>query len=275
MDNASHRLPRLPRGRTFGLARALCLVSALLAPATSDAANRDQLRIIVEDQCAPHWARDRNPAPCRSVTSGTPDHPSGGYAVLHDITGGAHYLLIPIETLPGIETPELLAPGATNFFEAAWQARDSLATDTGRPVPDDAVALAVNSALARTQDQLHVHVSCQRESVHDALASMADRIDADWGPILLSTGPYEALRVMGNSLAGANPFKLLAERLPSAKENMGRYSLMVAAMNFGEGPGFIVLAGSGVPGSAMLLDPECTLATRPDHSQPRPPASQR
>jgi hypothetical protein len=48
--------------------------------------------------------------------------------------------------------------------------------------------------------------------------------------------------------------------LPGARENMGRYSLMVAAMAFKEGPGFIVLAGTGVPGSAMFLDPDCAIA---------------
>jgi hypothetical protein len=43
---------------------------------------------------------------------------------------------------------------------------------------------------------------------------------------------------------------------------MGHYSLMVAGMRFKEGPGFIVIAGTHVPGSAMLLDPRCAMVKR-------------
>lgn len=253
--------PRFPP-RTFPRF-ALLFAACVAAAGAAQAAGRDQLRVIVEEQCLPHWVEARAAAPCESVTLPATGGISQGYALLHDITGGAHYLLIPTETIPGIESAALLLPSAANFFQAAWEARAALAKDAGRPVPDDAVALAVNSALARTQDQLHVHVSCQKESVHDALSRMADRIGTDWQPILLSTGPYQAMRVMGASLAEANPFLLLAARLPGARAQMGRHSLMVAAMTFKEGPGFILLAGDGVPGSAMLLDAQCSLAGRP------------
>lgn len=255
------RMPRIRQGTL--LRRALPIVATLawvVAPGATQAASRDQLRVIVEDQCVPHWSRAHAAAPCESVTLPPAGTAGQGYALLHDITGGAHYLLIPTETIAGIESAELLLPSATNFFQAAWEARASLARDAGRPVPDDAVALAINSSLARTQDQLHVHISCQRKSVHDALSHKAEGIGPEWAPILLSTGPYHAMRVMGASLVDANPFALLAGHLPGARAQMGRYSLMVAAMTFNEGPGFIVLAGDGVPGSAMLLDPECTMA---------------
>lgn len=230
----------------------LLAACALLATASCSGGNRNALREISVGQCAPHWAASHDPAPCLSVAEGT--------AVLHDITGGAHYLLIPTVVLPGIESAAVLAPDAPNYYESAWQARGALARDAGGPVPDEAVALAVNSALARTQDQLHIHVSCQQPAIHAALAAMADRIGPTWTPIMLSTGPYQAMRVMGDSLGARNPFRLLADGLPGAAGDMGRYSLMVAAMRFREGPGFILLAGRGVPGSAMLLDPTCTLA---------------
>jgi hypothetical protein len=88
---------------------------------------------------------------------------------------------------------------------------------------------------------------------------MAGRIGSDWTPIVLSTGPYQALRVMGSSLAGKDPFALLA-KLPGSERDRGGHVLLVAAMHFDEGPGFIVLTGVDVPGSAMLLDPDCALA---------------
>jgi len=227
--------------------------------ATTLAANRDALRTIVQSQCLPHWLQDHDPAPCRSVGLPSGDDAGHGYALLHDILGGAHYLLIATGEISGIESPALYGAGEPNYFEAAWQARESLAAELGRPVPDEAVALAVNSQRARTQDRLHVHISCQLPSVHAALARMAGQIGNVWTPIVLSTGPYQALRVMGTNLVGNDPFALLAQ-LPGSERDRGGHVLLVAAMHFSVGPGFIVLTGVDVPGSAMLLDDQCALA---------------
>jgi len=41
--------------------------------------------------------------------------------VLADRKGGAHYLLIPTQTMAGIESGELLDPEAPNYFAEAWQ----------------------------------------------------------------------------------------------------------------------------------------------------------
>ena len=72
---------------------------------------------------------------------------------------------------------------------------------------------------------------------------------------------YEALRVAGARLDAANPFELLADRLPGAKEAMGEFTLLVAGMQFQEGPGFVILAGSDVPGAELLLDATCAVTT--------------
>jgi CDP-diacylglycerol pyrophosphatase len=251
------RLARIARIARVSLAVVLAL--GLWPGATTLAANRDALRTIVQAQCLPHWLQDHDPAPCRSVELPSRDDAGHGYALLHDILGGAHYLLIAAGDVSGVESPSLYQPGSPNFFAAAWQAREALAAELGRPVPDEAVALAVNSQRARTQDRLHVHISCQLPAVHDALARLAGRIGTDWTPVLLSTGPYQALRVMGTSLDGHDPFALLA-RLPGSEQDRGGHVLLVAAMRFDEGPGFIVLTGVDVPGSAMLLDDQCALA---------------
>jgi CDP-diacylglycerol pyrophosphatase len=68
------------------------------------------------------------------------------------------------------------------------------------------------------------------------------------------------LRVLGENLDTANPFRLLAERMPGAKENMGAYTLLVAGTQFKDGPGFIVLTGTNVPGAATFLDSTCAIA---------------
>jgi CDP-diacylglycerol pyrophosphatase len=69
----------------------------------------------------------------------------------------------------------------------------------------------------------------------------------------------QALRIMGEDLAGSDPIALLADKLPAAKAAMGDYTLVVAGMDFNEGPGFIALASTG-PAGELLLDSTCAVA---------------
>jgi CDP-diacylglycerol pyrophosphatase len=231
-----------------------------LAPLYSSSvhgADRDRLREIVQDECVPHWRTDHNPAPCSSVSLGASPQ---GYAVLPDRKGGAHYLLIPTQTITGIESPEIRARGAINYFGAAWDARGVLEGVAGVPLPQDAVGLAVNHVHARSQDQLHIHMSCLGRAVHDELYAAAGHIRRDWSSVTIGGVDYRALRIMGTTLGKANPFELLAERLPGARQEMGEFTLLVAGMRFKEGPGFVVLAGRAVPGAELLLDSTCAVA---------------
>jgi CDP-diacylglycerol pyrophosphatase len=67
---------------------------------------------------------------------------------------------------------------------------------------------------------------------------------------------------MGTKLGKANPFELLADRLPGAGQAMGEFTLLVAGMKFKQGPGFVVLAGHAVPGAELMLDSTCAWVTR-------------
>ena len=49
---------------------------------------------------------------------------------------------------------------------------------------------------------------------------------------------FAALRIMGEELNGANPFELLAHRMPEADQVIGDYTLVVAGMQFEAGPGW-------------------------------------
>jgi hypothetical protein len=50
--------------------------------------------------------------------------------------------------------------------------------------------------------------------------------------------------------------------VPAAKTARGEYTLVVAGMDFQEGPGFILLAANG-PAGELLLDPTCAIAATP------------
>jgi len=67
---------------------------------------RSALRQIVQDQCVLHWQEHQNPAPCERVFLANAKDGSSGYAVLAAPGGGAHYLLVPTRTMPGIESSE-------------------------------------------------------------------------------------------------------------------------------------------------------------------------
>lgn len=78
-----------------------------------------------------------------------------GYAV-HNGAHGApstyDLLLLPTNRVSGIECPKIWAPNALNL----WQ----YARDAARRIPSgNNIALGINSAELRDQDQLHIHVS--------------------------------------------------------------------------------------------------------------------
>ncbi len=43
--------------------------------------------------------------------------------------------------------------------------------------------------------------------------------------------PYEAMWIAGEHLGDNNPFKLLADGVPGARQNMGDYTLIVIGLN--------------------------------------------
>jgi CDP-diacylglycerol pyrophosphatase len=221
---------------------------------------------IVHDQCVPNQLERGDPKPCAEV-----DLQNGvahGYAVLKDLHGATQYLLIPTQRILGIESPELLAPDAANYFADAWNARGFVEKALGRALPIDVLSLAVNSKLARTQNQLHIHIDCIRSDVRATLTKLRATIGYAWTPLAEPVGGYGywAMRVMGPSLAGHDPFKLLAHGVAGASDDMQLRTLVVVGMRFeNEAPGFVILQdradllhldfGAG----ARLQDHDCAL----------------
>jgi CDP-diacylglycerol pyrophosphatase len=257
--NESPQTPARPLG-LLGLA----LVAALGVGAIAhfSHAQRDRLRVIVQEQCVPHWLATHQPSPCSRVELPGSDPGAQGYAVLHDRKGGAHFLLIPTRTVAGIESPGARAADAANYFDAAWKAREVLNTQTGFPLDRSSVGLAVNPLRARSQDQLHIHISCLRADTSNALEQQAQQVGMVWTTFELDGHSYHAMRVMGEDLAPANPIHLLAERVPGAQDHLADYTMLVAGETFAEGPGFLILAAQGVPGAELLLDARCSAARR-------------
>lgn len=222
-------------------------------------AGRDALRQVVQNQCLPHWRQHKDPSPCERIWLSSPQPDSPGYALLEDRKGGAHFLLIPLQTFSGIESGELLDPDLPNYFAEAWNARDLLDQYVGHAVPRTAVGLALNTARAREQDQFHIHLECLRPEVFDALHADAAQITGKWSPITVFGSTYQAMRIADPSLEAIRPFDLVAQLSADARHHMETYTVLIAGMQYPGGAGFAILTSTG-PTAELLLDPGCTVA---------------
>jgi CDP-diacylglycerol pyrophosphatase len=256
-----HRL-RLSLSPTQRWTLAALGLGALSITAFAIGEGRDRLREIVQQQCVPHWLSQHDPAPCYrvSIDARPAAAAARGYVILPDRKGGAHYLLIPIEPVSGIESPAARTTQAPNYFQDAWEARDALAQVLGYVPPREDIGLAINSRYSRSQDQLHIHIECIGEQLQTALAAVDDTLGERWTPIMVGELPYHARRVVSSAL-GFNPFALLASQLPDAADAMDHYTLIVIGAQFHGSAGFMLLAGRGVPGGESLLDARCAVAS--------------
>ena len=245
------------------------LLVVALVPPDAGAADPSALWKIINGQCVPHEVSEHNPSPCAEV-----DLKGGverGYGVLKDINGVAQFLLIPTARINGIEDPAILAPGATNYWAAAWKARSFVDQRLHTSLPWDAFSLAINSLLARTQNQLHIHIDCIRPDVRSALAANLDSVAGEWAPfpVPLAGHNYRSIRISQENLHHVDPFRLLANDTLPSQRNIGLHTLVLVGAKFAdEREGFVLLddyadlaAGDRGLGE-QLQDHSCALAPK-------------
>jgi CDP-diacylglycerol pyrophosphatase len=205
-----------------------------------------------------------DPAPCAAVSLAGGE--KQGHAILKDIRGATQFLLIPTARITGIESPEILAADAPNYFAAAWAARAAMEAVLHHPLPREDVGLAVNSPHARSQEQLHIHIDCLRADVVAALHADEAAIGPAWAPLQapLAGHNYRARFLSEAALGASNPFKLLEADVGAAA--MAQQTLVVAGAVSSDGqPGFVLLAdhfdpvtGDRAAGEA-LQDHDCAV----------------
>jgi len=216
----------------------LCLGVGLPLASTAYITDPNALWNVVHNLCVPNEERFGVAIPCQLVDF------RNGYVVLKDLVGHSHFLVIPTARVTGIESPVLRASDAPNYFAMAWRARTYVEHALDQTLPRDDIVLAVNSASARTQNQLHIHIDCVRADVRTAMHQHEATIRDSWTPlgILLVGHRYMAMKVEDEQLDRVNPFKALADGMPGARDDIRYHTLVVIGATFtADHPGFIIL----------------------------------
>lgn len=187
----------------------------------------DDLWKIVNEQCVPNQREHNDPAPCRLVDL------RNGFVVLKDRNGPLQYLLLPVEKISGIESPELLNPATPNFVAEAWRSRHYMEQIHGQKINDAAFALSVNSLRGRTQNQLHVHISCLRPDIRQQLNALDKSLTAVWQTHQLGEHVYQMRAATRDEIKRMSPFLRVANEIPGAREEMHKYGIAVASLSNG------------------------------------------
>lgn len=167
-------------------------------------ADRDVLWSKVSHQCLPHYVTTGTYHPCALVDL------DSRYVLYKVDSDDYQYLLMPTDKILGIEDERLLSDDAPNYWYLAWQARPLLGEKLKKRLKERDIALTVNASNARSQDQLHIHISCLAPAVRLAL-SMLDvrRVGDEWAkdPIVINHHSYYFKKMGLAQLKTANLFR--------------------------------------------------------------------
>ena len=167
------------------------------------------------------------------------------------------YLLIPTMTVTEIDDEQVFAAAYVNLWANAWDQSEQYPGWGGRRI-----GMAINSAHARTQDQLHVHISCIDAKVAQILDEKAK--ESEGRPYTVQLPPannsYDVATV--NDLTdGESPF-WVAKKAAGTGERMADKSVaVVKAKEPGRYYVLTTMYKDGKGGAAEeLLDQRCANA---------------
>ncbi|MDR0806768.1 MAG: CDP-diacylglycerol diphosphatase [Enterobacteriaceae bacterium] len=192
----------------------------------------DDLWNIISQQCISQQQLNQiQIIPC--LNSELSSDASRGFVIFKDRKGPLHFLLIPTERIKGVEDKRLLNPDTPDYFMTAWDYRSYLSKQSGKRIPRDVVSLAINSAWGRSQDQLHIHVSCVKPEIKAQLESQLDKFSEKWTPVPygINNHNYIARTLTEEQFQQMSLIRRVAAELPDAAKNMGEYGIALVAYN--------------------------------------------
>lgn len=245
----------------------IVLVVAIAVWLLSIRANSDALWKIVSQQCVPNQQQRQHPAPCLEVNL------EKRFVVFKDAKGPLHTLVMPTDKITGIESPDILKPGAPNYFSYAWQERHRLKQMTDMPLDDRYLALAINSWYGRSQNQLHIHLACLRKDVYQILNQQITHVTDSWQPLAtkLNGHEYLAIKVTAQTLEKETPFTVLNNYVRQRHDDIANYGLAVVMIRNGDAvllANRLKLTDVNLGSAGEILDYSCKLANSKSDSSP-------
>jgi CDP-diacylglycerol pyrophosphatase len=188
-----------------------------------------------------------------------------GYVLVRAPFGLPDTVLVPTRKVVGVEDPWLQSPVAPNYFEAAWRARPHFEGADGRSVQTDDFALAVNSALTRSQDQLHIHLGCVVPATKRRLERLAPELPIGaWTRVsgVIDGAELWALRPGRADLTEVEPFRLSAGALADKIRDRAQLMIFVTDVRALNNDELLILASyAGVSRSQYQVAAEDILET--------------
>ena len=211
---------------------------------TKAVARGDILWHFVHDQCVPNAQAGKNPPlPCIKVDL------DNRYVIFKDKNGPLQYLYMPTDHATGLEDPRLANAPRTPYFAQAWHNRYYMDRLLGRPVPLPDYSLTVNSKTGRSQNHLHIHISCIRPALRDRLTAQPANFNSTWQPVPGGIGghDYQVRTVSLEDLTSPGAIALTTRTLPGAKSHMDQVSLALYPLSERQ---FLLFATQGMGASA-------------------------
>lgn len=206
---------------------------------TKPVAKGDVLWHFVADQCVPHFKSGQQPpTPCIKVDL------QQGYVIFKDRNGPLQYLHMPTDKITGLEDPKLLSMKRTPFFAQAWRERRYMDRLLGASIPTSEYAFTLNSRSGRTQNQLHIHISCIKPDLRDRLHRLASRFGAEWQAVPggINGRSYQARSLTLRQLEQIGAIRMVADTLAN-QADLADYSLALYPLSDSQ---FLLFATHGM-----------------------------
>ncbi|WP_084624546.1 CDP-diacylglycerol diphosphatase [Xanthomonas cassavae] len=182
----------------------------------------------ISEQCVPGFLHGNNPAPCLVV------NPERDYVVLRSPAGPLHLLFVPLTRTLGSNAPWLNASNNPDYFKFAWQARDLLSKESGKTIPDTAVALTFDAYGWGTQDQLHLHLACLRPEVRNVLHTLGLALRSDrWIEYRMLGHGYWLRAVSAEEFAAGNVLQQISHEAPVGTGGLNHSGVALAKLQDG------------------------------------------
>ncbi len=230
-----------------------------MPPNNPSAATRDALWKIVHDRCELGYQHTGAYAPCTLVDE------QAGTALFKANYDPNQYLLLPLARVTGIEDPALQELASPNYLYNAWAARGFVSSRLNNSLPEPDIFLAINPKNARTQDQLHIHISCVSPTTAEILKQVNWAEYVGWKPlpVTLQDHTYQALAVNRSTFESKSLFRDIQTKVTADGNTMDHASVAVANIAPDQ---FLLLVAEGTEDQAIaaeeLQDHNCSIAKR-------------